>query len=86
MTVAAVSLLPAKKGQQVAKVNVADNLSQEFRVQAIRSNTTIADWLGKLVERELRSGHAQVPVPAAVAAVEPEREAPFPIPGVGGVT
>ena len=47
------------KAQQLARVNVSLEAWQEFRVRALRGGTTVADYLGDLVKKEL-----QRPAPA----------------------
>ncbi len=50
------------KAQQLARVNVSLEAWQEFRVRALRGGTTVADYLGELVKKEL-----QRPAPRATA-------------------
>ena len=67
-----------EKAQQLARVNVSDGAWQEFRVRALRGGTTVADYLGKLVTRELaRPAPQPAEPPPAATAVE---DAPVPIP------
>jgi hypothetical protein len=42
------------KAQQLARVNVSLEAWQEFRVRALRGGTTVADYLGELVKKELQ--------------------------------
>jgi hypothetical protein len=56
----------AVKAQQLARVNVSLEAWQEFRVRALRGGTTVADYLGELVKKEL-----QRPAPRATAAPVP---------------
>ena len=43
-----------KRQQQTARVNVDDDAWRRFRILAIESNRSIADYLGQLVSDELR--------------------------------
>jgi hypothetical protein len=54
------------KAQQLARVNISGEAWQEFRVRVLRAKTTVADYLGELVKKEL-----QRPAPKAAAAPAP---------------
>ena len=42
-------------GQRMARVNVEQDLWAEFRLASIASDRSVADYLGHLVKKELRS-------------------------------
>lgn len=74
----------AKKAQQVARVNVSEEAWEEFRVRALRSRTTVADYLGELVKKELQRQAPKVSAPVTsrpeAEPAEPLSEAPIPVP------
>ena len=58
------------KAQQLARVNVSKRVWQEFRVRALRGGTTVADYHGELVKKELQRrvpSAAVTPAPPVVA-------------------
>jgi hypothetical protein len=62
------------KAQQLARVNVSLEAWAEFRVRALRAQTTVADYLGDLVKKELQRPApkaAEAPVPAVAADDSP---------------
>ena len=63
------------KAQQLARVNVSSEAWQEFRVRALRGGTTVADYLGDLVKKELQRPAPKAPSPAAAGDLP---EAPVP--------
>jgi hypothetical protein len=72
------------KAQQLARVNVSLEAWQEFRIRAMRGGTTVADYLGELVKKELQRPAPKASPPATsrpgVGLVEPVSEAPIPVP------
>ncbi len=58
------------KAQQLARVNVSLEAWQEFRIRALRGGTTVADYLGELVKKELqRPGPRPAEAPASTDAM-----------------
>jgi hypothetical protein len=55
------------KAQQLARVNVSLEAWAEFRVRALRAQTTVADYLGELVKKELNR-----PAPRTAAPSSPD--------------
>lgn len=56
--------------QQTARVNVDDDAWRRFRILAIESNRSIADYLGQLVGDELRRSRKRKRRPEESAASE----------------
>jgi len=57
--------------QHIAKVNVPEATWREFRVRALRANTTIADLLGRLVAAEVRGTAGDLVLAEAALRVDP---------------
>lgn len=48
---------PRPAAQQMARVNVDSDVWTAFRIEALRANTSVAAYLGKLVQREVDRLH-----------------------------
>lgn len=57
--------------QHIAKVNVPAETWREFRVRALRANTTIADLLGRLVAAEVRGAAGDLTLAEPALRVDP---------------
>lgn len=66
------------KAQQLARVNVSLEAWQEFRVRALRGGTTVADYLGDLVKKELQRPAPKAPSPPAPAVPADAPDVPVP--------
>ena len=51
------SVGPRPATQQMARVNVDPEVWTAFRIEALRANTSVAAYLGKLVQREVDRLH-----------------------------
>jgi hypothetical protein len=68
------------KAQQLARVNVSLEAWQEFRVRALRGGTTVADYLGELVKKELQRPAPRTASRSAALEASGVDDAPAPIP------